>query len=181
MSPARIWLRDSPQARIPTRLPYGARPVSPCSAGRNDWPLVTTPAAMRASRCGVVAGHLRAQALAGECPSRWFPHGLLAVDAHGRTLPHAGSAQSAPRSLRGRCRQRLVDSRIELAGELRLPLHQDPQRCRSTDTTENPPDASAYGISYPPSPRRARKCGERTGCGTLRAAMPQIGTEFDLC
>ena len=103
------------------------------------------------------------------------------MDAHGRTLPHAGSAQSAPCSLRGRCRQCLVDSRIELAGELRLPLHQDPQRCRSTDTTENPPDASAYGISYPPSPRRARKCGERTGCGTLRAAMPQIGTEFDLC
>ena len=130
---------------------------------------------------GGVARHLRPRALAGECHSRGFPHGLLAVDAHGRTLPHAGSAQSAPRSLRGRCRQCLVDSRIELAGELRLLLHQGLQRCRSTDTTENPPDTSAYGISCPPNPRRARGCGERTGCGTLRAPLPQTGPEFDLC
>ena len=163
MSPARIWLRDSPQARIPTRLPYGARPVSPCSAGRNDWPLVTTPAAMRASRCGVVAGHLRAQALAGECPSRWFPHGLLAVDAHGRTLPHAGSAQSAPRNLRGRYRQCVVDSRIELAAaprHPRVPEHGHHQQ--SPRTPLRAPSAALQALA---------------GCGravSARAAAPSV-------
>ena len=92
-----------------------------------------------------------------------------------------GYRSMAPLSLRDRYRQRLADSRIELAGEVRLPLHQGIQGCRSTDTTKTPPDASARGISCPPSPCRVSSCSERTGCGTLRAALPQTGPEFDLC
>ena len=51
----RFWSESAVSIDCPTLrlsvLSYGARPLSPCSAGRNHWPLVTTPAAIRASSC----------------------------------------------------------------------------------------------------------------------------------
>ena len=140
------------------------------------------PAAMRASRCRR-CGVAPACARVGRRVSQSLVPSLIL--SRGRARAHssapAANSQSAPSSLGGRYRQCLGDSRIEPAGELRLPLHQGLQECRSTDTTKNPPDASAYGISCPPSPRRTRSCGERTGCGTFRAALPHTGPELDLC
>ena len=161
---------------------WNTSPVSPCSACRNHRPLVTTPAAMCASRCRR-CGVAPACARVGRRVSQSLVPSLIL--SRGRARAHsfapAANSQSAPSSLGGRYRQCLGDSRIERAGELRLPLHQGLQECRSTDTTKNPPDASAYGISCPPSPRRTRPCGERTGCGTFRAALPHTGLELDLC
>ena len=92
-------------------------------------------------------------------PSRWTSRAVgLLQRAHGRGRARAhssapeGSAQSASRSLRGRYRQCLVDSRIELPGELRLPLVQSLQGCRSANTTKNSLDTSVYGVSCHPSP-----------------------------
>ena len=163
MSPARIWLRDSPQARILTRLPYGARPVRPCSAGRNHWPLVTTPgrdARKQVRRCG---GALACASPGRPVSQSLVPHGLLAVDAHGRTLPHAGSAQSAPRNLRGRCRRCLDDGRIELAAaprHPRVPEHGHHQQ--SPRTTLRAASAALQALA---------------GCGravSARAAAPSV-------
>jgi len=33
----------------------------------------------------------------------------------------------------------------------------------------------------PSKPSPGAACGERKGCGTLRAPLPQTGLEFDLC
>ena len=143
---------------------WNTSPVSPCSACRNHWSLVPAPAAMCASRC-------RRCGVAPACasPGRRVTQSLVPslTPSHGRARAHSsapsGSAQSTPRSLRSRYRQCLVDSRIELPGELRLPLHLGLQGCRSTDTAKNPPDAAAHGSNGHPSPLRARSCGERTG------------------
>ena len=63
------------------------------------------------------------------------------IPRRGRARAHssapAGSAQSAPRRLRERCRQGLIQSETEL----RLPLHLCFQGCRSADSITNPLEA----------------------------------------
>ena len=105
-----------------------------------------------------MAWPLRAQALTGERRGRRPPHRLLAVDAHERALPH----------LRERCRQCLIASKIELAGEPRLPLHRGLQGCRSTDTTKNPPEACVRN-QLPSKPVPAHDSALNTTAGTTVA------------
>ena len=75
----------------------------------------------------------------------------------------AGSTQSAPRELRDRCRQSLIDSKIESTGERCLPRHRGLHWCRSKDADKNPAD----GISCPPSPSRPPPIAH---CGSVPTA-----------
>jgi len=107
-------------------------------------------------------------------PSRRVSQSLVPspTPSRGRGRTHssapAGSAQSAPRSLRGRSCQCSVDSRIELAGELHMPLHQGLQACRSTDAAKNPPDAAAYGINC------LQALAGRSSAVSARTAAPSV-------
>ena len=78
----------------PSVLPYGARPASPCSAGRNHWPLATTPAAMRASscrRCG--------EALASASPGRRVSQSLVPSWTPSRGCARTHSSACGQRSI----------------------------------------------------------------------------------
>ena len=114
-----------------------------------------------------MAWHLRGQALIGERRGRRSPYPLLAVDAHERALPH----------LRELCRQCPIASKIELAGEPRLPLHRGLQGCRSTDTTKNPPEACVRN-QLPSKPVPAHDYALNTTAGTTVAGCvyPRWGT-----
>lgn len=134
------------------------------------------PSAIRASRCrrcGVEPA-CASPDLRGSRSSAPSP-----TPSRGRAWTHssapAGGAQSAPHGLRSRHLQCLIDSRIELAGELRLPLHQGLLGCRSTHTTKNPPDASAYGTScLQARTSRGRAVNARRAMGSVRRSLPEL-------
>lgn len=118
--------------------------------------------------------------LTGERRGRWSPHGLLAVDGHRRTFPRLLEVLNrAPRSRRNRCRQRLTDSRGEITGELRLPLHPSLQGA-GAPTPPRIPQTPAHGIICPPSPRQARSRAQRGGTICNRGFLVHSSSEIDL-